>query len=66
MTVTVKKNAFAKYRIQFIGSGGVVLEEAIDSPASYTFKGNEGYVRARILDSNGGIAWCQPSLVAAR
>ena len=66
MTVTVKRNTFAKYRIQFIGKGGVVLHEALDSPATYAFRGTEGYVRARVLDSNGAIAWCQPSLVATR
>ena len=66
MTVTVKKNAFAKYRIQFIGKGGAVLHEAPDSPATYTFRGSEGYVRARVLDSNGGIAWGQPKVVATR
>ena len=66
MTVTVKKNAYAKYRIQFIGKGGVVLHEAVESPATYTFKGSEGYVRARVLDSNGGIGWTQPALVASR
>src|SRR5690606_8154787 len=46
MTVTVKKDAFAKYRIQFIGQGGKVLHEALDSPATYQFRGDEGYVRA--------------------
>src|SRR5918993_769823 len=66
MTVTVKKNAFAKYRIQFIGKGGVVLHEALDSPAVYQFRGTESYVRARVLDSNGAIAWGQPTLVAPR
>lgn len=66
MTVTVKKNAFAKYRIQFIGKGGAILHEALDSPATYAFRGPEGYVRARVLDSNGGIAWGQPALVAPR
>ena len=66
MTVTVRKQAFAKYRIQFIGKGGAVLREALDSPATYTFAGTEGYVRARVLDSNGRTAWCQPVVVAAR
>ena len=28
--------------------------------ASYTFKGDEGYVRARVLESNGLMAWTQP------
>ena len=32
MTVTVAKTAFSKYRIQFIGKGGKVLHEALDSP----------------------------------
>lgn len=66
MTVTVKKNTFAKYRIQFIGRGGVLLHEALDSPATYQFKGTEGYVRAKVLDSNGRVAWLQPSLVGSR
>jgi hypothetical protein len=66
MTVTVKKKSYEKYRIQFIGRGGALLHEALDSPATYTFRGTEGYVRARVLDSNGGIAWCQPTMFAAR
>lgn len=60
MTVTVKKEASSKYRIQFIGKGGSVLHEALDSPATYEFRGTEGYVRARVLESNGRMAWCQP------
>lgn len=62
MTVTVKKQSFEKYRIQFVGKGGAILHEALDSPATYTFKGTEGYVRARVLDSNGRVAWMQPVL----
>lgn len=63
MTVTVKKESFAKYRIQFVGTGGAVLHEALDSPATYEFRGTEGYVRARVLESNGRIAWCQPVMI---
>lgn len=66
MTVTVRTESFAKYRIQFIGSGGTVLHEGLESPATYEYRGTEGYVRARVLDSNGRIAWCQPVLVPAR
>lgn len=61
MTVTVKKTAFSKYRIQFIGEGGKVLHEAPDSPATYAFTGREAYVRAKIIESNGALAWCQPA-----
>ena len=30
-----------------------VLADVTDRSASYTFKGDEGYVRARVLESNG-------------
>jgi hypothetical protein len=66
MTVTVRKDSFAKYRIQFIGTGGTILHEALDSPATYEFRGTEGYVRARVLDSNGPIAWCQPVAIPGK
>ena len=66
MTVTVKKKTFEKYRIQFIGREGTLLHEALDSPATYQIRGSEGYVRARVLDSNGGIAWMQPVMVGRR
>jgi len=64
--IAVKKEPWSKYRIQFIGRGGVVLHEALDSPATYELKGTEGYVRARVLESNGRVAWGQPTLVGAR
>jgi hypothetical protein len=64
LTVTVKPQATAKYRIQFIGKAGRLLNEVPDVSASYTFTGDEGYVRARVLDSNGHTAWVQPVLTA--
>ena len=63
MTVTVSKTAFAKYRIQFIGRHGALLEESLESRATYTFKGTEGYVRAKVIESNGMVAWVQPVVV---
>jgi len=66
LTVTVKEQSFAKYTIQFIGQGGRMLKEAIASPARYEITGGEGYVRARVLDSNGQTAWTQPVFVSAR
>jgi hypothetical protein len=61
MTVTIRKTLFSKYRVQFIGEGGKVLQEAHDSPATYVFTGRETYVRAKVIESNGAIAWCQPA-----
>lgn len=63
MTVTVRKTAFSKYRIQFIGSGGAILQESLDSPATYRFTGAEAYVRAKVMESNGAMAWCQPAFL---
>jgi len=66
MTVKVAVTTFAKYRIQFIGSGGRLLREVADASAEYSFTGSEGYVRAKVLESNGLVAWCQPALVPRR
>ena len=63
MTVTVKATAFSKYRIQFIGKGGRVLNEVAEPTATYEIRGNEGYVRARVVESNGRMAWAQPIMV---
>jgi hypothetical protein len=60
ITITIKQAPSSKYRVQFIGRNGDLLREVISSPAVYEFKGNELYVRARILESNGRIAWTQP------
>ena len=60
ITVTIRPTTFSKYRVQFIGRGGKVLREATSSPATYQFRGGEGYVRARVIESNGAMAWTQP------
>jgi len=64
--ITIKEERNSKYRITFIGTGGRVLSEAIQSPAIYTIKGNEGYVRAKIIESNGEMAWTQPVMIGQR
>jgi hypothetical protein len=63
MTVRVKTTSYSKYRIQFIGKGGRLLKESIEPSATYDIKGDEGYVRARVLESNGRLAWIQPIMV---
>lgn len=65
LTVAVKTEPQSKYRIQFIGKQGSVLSESISSPATYTFKGDESYVRAKVIESNGKLAWIQPVPVGA-
>ena len=64
--IAVKTTTFSKYRIQFIGKGGRLLSERAEPSATYAIKGTEGYVRARVIESNGQMAWAQPVQVAAR
>lgn len=60
MTITIREKKGSKYRTQFIGATGKVLAESIVNPAVYRFTGKEKYVRAKILESNGKLAWTQP------
>ena len=60
VTITIKEQSSSKYRVQFIGKNGRVLNESTSNPATYTFTGDEGYVRAKIFESNGRVAWTQP------
>jgi hypothetical protein len=63
IVLTIRTTAYSRYRVQFIGRNGHLLSEVTESTATYTFKGDEGYVRARILESNGYAAWTQPVAV---
>ena len=60
ITITIKQRSDSKYRMQFIGRNGQILKEAESSPAEYAFRGDELYVRAKVLESNGRLAWTQP------
>lgn len=63
ITITIKEERWSKYRTQFIGRGGRVLSESLTGRAVYTIKGDEGYVRAKIYESNGKTAWTQPVML---
>lgn len=55
-----------RFRTRFIGRGGVVLADIAGTNPRYSIRGNEGYVRAAVTDSNGRRAWTQPILVPRR
>lgn len=59
ITLAVSPVYDARYTTEFIGSGGRVLATNHGQRASYAFRGDEGYVRARVSDSNGRKAWTQ-------
>jgi hypothetical protein len=52
-----------RYLTEFIGRNGQVLARSTTLHPSYRISGTEGYVRARITDSSGRMAWTQPTRV---
>lgn len=66
VSITIKEERASKYTVRFIGSGGRILAETFANPAVYEIKGGEGYVRAKIIESNGKFAWTQPVTAANR
>jgi hypothetical protein len=55
-----------RFRTEFVGRGGAVLKTVDGLTARYEFRGDEGYVRARVTDSYGYRAWTQPVRPANR
>ena len=49
-----------RYLTEFIGRNGRVLARNTTLRPSYRITGGEGYVRARVSDSSGRMAWTQP------
>jgi hypothetical protein len=60
MTITIAAKGDTRYTTSFIGLNGVVLARDASVRPSYTFRGDETYVRAKIVDSNGNTGWLQP------
>jgi hypothetical protein len=55
-----------RYTTRFIGAGGQVLAEVHGLTPRYRMRGDEGYVRASIVDSDGRRAWTQPCFLDGR
>ncbi len=53
-----------RHRTRFVGRGGRTLAEVPGRVARYAIRGDEGYVRAVVTDSDGRRAWTQPVRVA--
>lgn len=63
MSFTFKRTGTAKFRTLFIGKDGQIFKEDTSNPATYQFSGDEMYIRAKIMDSNGRMAWTQPVML---
>jgi hypothetical protein len=60
LRIDIKAERSSRYTIQFIGRKGKILKTTVTNPAVYSIGGNETYVRAKIVESNGKQAWTQP------
>ena len=58
--ILIKPRGDFKYTIIFIGNNGKILKTSYNNPAVYNIKGDEKYIRAKILSSGGNTAWTQP------
>jgi hypothetical protein len=61
--VGVEPWGHTKYRVEFIGRGGMILFSQMGTSAEYSPDGTEGYIRVRVTDSNGFHAWTQPVFI---
>lgn len=71
LTVRIEVDRDFRYETTFIGSAGRVLLETVENPAVLSLAddvaGDEvGYVRARVRNSRGDVAWTQPVFVQSR
>lgn len=64
--VTAKPLDDEKFTISFIGRDGKVLQRDNGPAAVYTFRGDELYVRVKIVNSRGEFALTQPVFPARR
>lgn len=63
LEVRIKTRGSFRYTTQFIGEGGRVLETTHGPVARFELTRFEPYVRARVQDSGGAMAWIQPVFV---
>lgn len=52
-------------RIRLMGKGGRLLVQVEGRGASYAVRGDEGYVRAEVIEPDGRAAWSQPWWIEA-
>lgn len=63
LEIRIRPRGNFKYTTTFIGAGGRVLAESHGSTATFELTSPEAYVRARVSDSGGNLAWVQPLFV---
>ncbi|MDZ7343884.1 MAG: CehA/McbA family metallohydrolase [candidate division KSB1 bacterium] len=60
LEIQIRQRGDFKYRTEFIGSGGKVLSQSDSTRAVYRLSCESKYVRAKVYESGGAVAWVQP------
>ena len=60
LALEIEPRENVKYTVEFIGASGKKLSQSFETNAEYSLKPGEPYVRARVVDSDGWMAWTQP------
>jgi len=60
LEVRIARRGDFKYTTQFIGANGAILATDKSLSPKYALRGNESYVRAKVIESGGANAWVQP------
>ncbi len=63
LELSIQPRGNFRYTTTFIGSGGRVLKTAFGPEVAYQLDSPVAYVRAKVEDSGGGVAWVQPVFV---
>jgi len=66
LEVHIRPKGDFRYTTTFLGAGGRVLGLSHGNTAVFELTGPEIYVRARVEDSGGAVAWVQPVFVKKR
>jgi len=63
LEVHIRPRGSFRYTTTFIGAGGRILGQVHGDRAVFRLSGPETYVRAKVVDSGGAVAWTQPFFV---
>lgn len=58
--IRVQSRGSFRYTTTFIGAGGRLLKTVYGPVAEFSLESPQPYVRAKVMDSGGAIAWVQP------
>lgn len=63
ITISITQRSDTRFRTEFIGGGGRPLLRSEANPAVFELQSDVHYVRAKVIGSDGTVAWTQPVFV---